>query len=101
MKKFKEKLIKWLGGFTNGEYHKLMEEESIPSINRLETVYSDTKSYSIDSDNLIFDKTILAQKIGERMLDNSLIDFTIKQRSDRYGSKIYEIRAKAYVGKIS
>lgn len=101
MKKIREKIIKWLGGFTPNEYNQLMEEESMPSINRLDSVYSDIKSYCIDKDNLTFDKTQLAREIGERMLDNDLIDFTIKQKTDRMGFKIYEIRAKAYVGKIS
>lgn len=99
MNKFKEKVIKWLGGYTPKEY-KTAAEEELPSINRLETVYSDIKSYTVDADNLIYDKTQLARKIGERMLDNGLIDFTIKQKRDDIGGRIYEVRAKAFVGKI-
>ena len=99
MSNFKEKIIKWLGGYTLNEYKKAADDD-IPSVKRLEMVYSDTKSYCIDKDSLTYDKTLLAQEIGERMLDYNLIDFTIKQKIDTYGSKIYEIRAKAFVGKI-
>ena len=96
--KFKERIIKLLGGYTLNEYNIATEEE--PSIHRLEQVYANTKSYTIDKDNLIYDKTQLARKIGEYMLESNLIDFTIKQKCDKFGAKIYEVRAKAYVGKI-
>ena len=94
----KNKIIKWFGGYTSEEYKKAFEDE--PSVDRLEQVYADVKSYSVDKDNLIFDKTQLARKIGERMLDFNLIDFTIKQKADEVGTKLYEVRAKAYVGKL-
>ena len=94
----KSKIIHFLGGYTTDEYKKATDEE--PSIHKLEQVYADTRSYSVDNDNLIYDKTQLARRIGECMLDNDLIDFTIKQKYDEIGTKIYEVRAKAYVGKL-
>lgn len=96
--KFKDKIIKKLGGFTQKEFE---AQDDSPSIHRMEQVYADIKSYVIDNDCLIYDKTQLARKIGERMLDNGLIDFTIKQSKDSIGSRIYEVRAKAYVGKFN
>lgn len=95
----KNKIIHWLGGYTPAEYSKVAEDEE-PSIHRLEQVYADIKSYMVDDDSLIYDKMQLARRLGERMLDNGLIDFTIKQKRDTLGARIYEVRAKAYVGKI-
>lgn len=98
---FKDKLIKKLGGFTSKEYdEKVAIEEDTPSLNKFDIVYSDTKSYYIDDDSLLYDKIQLARKLGERMLDNGLIDFTIKQKKDAIGSRIYEVRAKAFVGRF-
>ena len=100
--KIKDKLIKCLGGFTLKEYdEKIAIEEDKPSLNKFDTVYSDIKAYYIDNDSLLYDKTQLARRIGERMLDNGLIDFTIKQKRDAIGGRVYEVRAKAYVGRFN
>lgn len=93
----KDRIIKHLGGFTQQEFS---AQEDNPDIHRIDQVYADVKSYVIDNDCLIYDKTQLARKIGERMLDNGLIDFTIKQTKDNFGNRIYEVRAKAFVGRF-
>ena len=57
-------------------------------------------SARIDDDSLAFEKERLAYEIGKEMLDNNLIDFTIKEKEDEFGTRIYSIRAKACVNKV-
>ena len=93
----KNKVIKLLGGFTKKEYHQGIVEENHF---RLVPVYSDSLNYYIDDDSLEYEKTQLAAKIGLAMLENDLIDFSIKEKHDDFGSKIYSIRAKACVNEL-
>ena len=93
----KDKIIKFLGGLTKKDYHREITENS--KIN-LVPVYRESLNYYIDDDSLTFEKERLAYEIGKEMLDNNLIDFTIKEKEDEFGVRIYSIRAKACVNKI-
>jgi len=94
----KDKIIRWLGGYTAKEYNELVKKETL--IHEIEAVYAYVRSYTNDEDTLAFDKSQLAQKIGERMLDFNLIDFATRPKIDNVGTTMYETRAKAYVGKL-
>jgi len=86
-----------LGGITKREYnHEIIEGSKI----KLMPVYCSSLNYTIDDDSLTFEKEQLAYQIGKEMLDNNLIDFSIKEKEDNFGSKIYSIRAKACVNEV-
>ena len=93
----KNKVIKLFGGFTKKDYHRALTESSDV---KLSSVYSESRNYYIDDDSLDFEKEQLAYKLGKEMLDNGLIDFSIKEKYDKFGAKIYLIRAKACVNQI-
>ena len=94
----KDKIIRWLGGYTAKEYNELVKKETVN--HEMEAVYAYVRSYTKDEDTLTYDKMQLARKIGERMLDFDLIDFVTRSKLDEVGTTIYETRAKAYVGKL-
>ena len=92
MKKIKEKLIKLLGGFTFKEYQDnhfdfSIDGKKIP-VEKFTSIHADSKSYIFDNDTMEYEKNILAQKIGERMLDYDLIQFDVRQKQDKFGVKI-------------
>ena len=95
----KDKLIKALGGHTNKEYRN--KDEDFPTTTETISIYAESPTYYIDDDAKIFEKEQLAYKIGKEMLDQGLIDFSIKERQDIWGTPIYSIRAKAYVKEIN
>ena len=92
-----DKFIKILGGFTNKEFNR---EITGNSQIKLIPVICESLSYCIDDNSLEFEKEQLAYKIGKEMLDNNLIDFSIKKKQDNFGAKIYSIRAKACVNEV-
>ena len=73
----KNRIIKLLGGFTKQDYHREITDNN--NID-LMPVYSETLNYYIDDDTLESEKEQLAYEIGKEMLDNNLIDFTIKEK---------------------
>lgn len=95
--KIVDKCIKFLGGFTNKEFNREITGNSQV---KLVPVYCESLNYFIDDDSLEFEKEQLAYKIGKEMLDNNLIDFSVKKKQDNFGAKIYSIRAKACVNEV-
>ena len=97
--KIKDKLIKALGGYTFKEYRNKDEDFPAPTTN-IVSVYAETRNYYIDDDCMEVEKEQLAYKLGKEMLENNLIDYSIKEKRDEVGGKIYLIRGKAYVKEI-
>lgn len=94
----KDKIIRLLGGYTAKEYNELVKKETMN--HEMEAVYAYIRSYSKDEDTMAYDKTQLARKIGERMLEANLIDFVTRTDADSVGTTIYDTRAKVYVEKL-
>lgn len=88
----KSKIVHLLGGS--------MPEDRNCGETYTQPIYSETLSYSIDDDNLAYDKMQIARRIGEIMLDNGLIRFNIEQNYDANHNKIYIIQGRAHVGQI-
>lgn len=54
-------------------------------------VSAQSKTYYIDNDALEYEKKIIAQRIGQKMLDLDLINYTIIENRDVFNGKIYTI----------
>ena len=93
MSKIKEWLIHKLGGYTNSNFKVVAEAPT-------QEIQAYSKTYILDPDSIEYEKTQLARKIGEMMLQHELIRFRIVQEFDFSGTKIYEIGARAAVKEI-
>lgn len=83
----KDKIIKWLGGFTINDF-KIFS----PKIIRVTT-----KSYYVDEDTITYEKTQIARKIGEMLLDYNMIYFDIEPKDGEFGETLYTIRGEIQI----
>ena len=87
----KNKIIKWLGGYPPDD-DKLTRYKPV-------RLCCETKNYYIDDDSIEFEKNKLAGELGELLLEEGCISYTIKEQQDNLGGKIYTIRGKVCVNK--
>lgn len=77
----KDRIIRWLGGFTINDFKVVSQK----------TIRATTKSYYVDEDTITYEKTQIARKIGEQLLDCNIIHFDIEPKDGEFGETLYTI----------